>query len=254
MPQRFLRPGITTSDRWNAVSWEAQSFFIRILTLVDDFGRYDGRPAILHGQCFALREDINPLRTAALRSELHKSKLIQVYVHEGKEYLQVLQWQERARTDNSRYPDPQDSAADCCDPQDSASSIAIASIPSPSPLEPKAPRMRGEEKDNKPTDEYSIRIANMFHRRLITSWSSKEIEAYKKIRKNIDPEEFEIVESYYSKNWPPTRGVNILRTSPLIFLNNYQGEVDRARAAGMQPQEPTKKPSLGMDGRPIRMV
>lgn len=129
MPQRFLRPGITTSDRWNAVSWEAQSFYIRILTLVDDFGRYDGRIAILHGQCFALRNDIKPQRTAALRSELVDAGLLDVYSVEGKEYLQVTRWQERARSGASKYPDPQDSAAVRSGPQDSASSLAITSSP-----------------------------------------------------------------------------------------------------------------------------
>lgn len=138
MPQRFLRPGITTSDAWNSVSWEAQSLFIRILTLVDDFGRYDARVPILHGQCFALRPDIKPQRTEKLRSELHKANLIQVYTVEGKDYLQVLRWQERARCESSKFPDPQESAADRSGPQPSAASLASTSSPvhprsSPSP-------------------------------------------------------------------------------------------------------------------------
>lgn len=78
MPQRFLRSGITNSDRWNAVSFEAQSLYIRILTLVDDFGRFDARIPILHGQCFALRPDIKLQRTAALRSELVAAGSIEV--------------------------------------------------------------------------------------------------------------------------------------------------------------------------------
>jgi len=105
MPQRFLRPGITNSERWNSVPFEAQSFFIRILTLVDDFGRFDARIAILHGQCFALRPDIKPQRTAALRSELQRTKLIEVYEVDGREYLQITQWQERARTEKSKFPE-----------------------------------------------------------------------------------------------------------------------------------------------------
>ncbi len=136
MPQRFLRPGITTSERWNSVSFEAQSLYIRILTLVDDFGRYDARIPILHGQCFALRNDIKPQRTAALRSELHAASLVVVYEVCGKEYLEVTQWQERARCERSKYPDPlpipQDSAAERSGTQPSAASLAIASTPSPS--------------------------------------------------------------------------------------------------------------------------
>lgn len=141
MPQRFLRPGITNSGRWNSVSFEAQSLFIRILTLVDDFGRYDARIPILHGQCFALRNDIKPQRTAALRSELQASKLIEVYAVEDREYLQITQWQERARTERSKFPNPTQvvdistSAADRCGPQRIPASIAIT--PSPSTIDHK---------------------------------------------------------------------------------------------------------------------
>lgn len=136
MPQRFLRPGITTSDPWNSVSFGAQSFYIRILTLVDDFGRYDGRVPILHGQCFALRDDVKPQHTAAFRSELQQAGLILVYEADGKEYLQITKWQERARGDRSKYPEfqrSQESAAERSGTQEKDASLAIASSPSPSP-------------------------------------------------------------------------------------------------------------------------
>jgi len=113
MPQRFLKPGITTSDAWNAVSFPAQSLYIRLLTLVDDFGRYDGRLPILHAHCFALRSDVKPQQTAGMRDELSKSGLIFVYEFDGKEYIQFAKWTERTRSDKSKYPDPpQESAAD----------------------------------------------------------------------------------------------------------------------------------------------
>ena len=126
MPQRFLRPGITTSDAWNSVSWQAQSFFIRILTLVDDFGRYDGRVPILHGQCFALRSDVTIKQSAGFRSELQQSALIRVYNVDGKEYIQIEKWMERARGNTSKYPAPVKSAADRSGPQEKDASIAIA--------------------------------------------------------------------------------------------------------------------------------
>lgn len=143
MPQRFLRPGITNSERWNTVSFEAQSLFIRILTLVDDFGRYDARIAILHGQCFALRNDIKPQRTAAMRSELQRAKLIDVYEVDGREYLQIEQWQERARQDRSKFPDKSQvveistPAANGSEPQPNPASIDHRpSTISPSTIDP----------------------------------------------------------------------------------------------------------------------
>lgn len=143
MPQRFLRPGITTSDRWNAVSWKAQSLFIRIITLVDDFGRYDGRVPILHGQCFALRSDVTPKETGTLRGELATAGLIIVYQVDGKEFLQVCLWQERARSETSKFPDPpkltvsQDSAGNGSGPQEKDASIAIVIDLTPSTIDPR---------------------------------------------------------------------------------------------------------------------
>lgn len=141
MPQRFLKPGITTSDNWNACSFEAQSLYIRLLTLVDDWGRYDARVPVLHGHCFALRNDIKPQRTAALRSELHANGLIRVYEVEGKEFLQFEKWTERARGERSKFPDPpmrselpQESAGIRSGPQALDASLATTS----SPLHPRS--------------------------------------------------------------------------------------------------------------------
>ena len=133
MPQRFLRPGITNSDAWNAVSFGAQSFYIRILTLVDDYGRYDGRIPILHAHCFALRSDINPQDSAAFRSELVDVGLISIYTSDGKEFLQVTKWQERARGPSKFPAPPQDSAADRSGPLPIPASLAIVPSHRPEP-------------------------------------------------------------------------------------------------------------------------
>lgn len=126
MPQRFLRPGITNSDAWNSVSFEAQSLYIRILTLVDDFGRYDGRVPVLHGQCFALRPEIKAQRTAGFRSELQAAGLIDVYAVDGKDFLQITKWSERARGDKSKYPDKPTLTESADIPQDSAAERSVA--------------------------------------------------------------------------------------------------------------------------------
>lgn len=134
MPQRFLRPGITTSDAWNSVSFGAQSFYIRILTLVDDYGRYDGRIAILHAHCFALSPKIKPQDSAGFRSELQSSGLLTLYSFDGKEFIQLAKWNERARG-LSKYPEPpQESAALSCAPLPNPASLAIALSHKPSPF------------------------------------------------------------------------------------------------------------------------
>lgn len=135
MPQRFLRPGITNSDLWNAVSMECQSFYIRILTLVDDYGRHDGRPAVLAGQCFAVWNAMHPDKSINLQQveqmlqQLAATFLIELYEVGGKKILQVTQWQERIRDGvKQKWPakgDLQQVAASC--------SKLLPSSPPPSP-------------------------------------------------------------------------------------------------------------------------
>lgn len=89
-------------------------------------------------------------------------------------------------------------------------------------------RAAKKPKDNLPTTEPAKRIAGIFHRKLTTEWSDDEIKAFKKL-KAIDPEELALTERYYAANWPPDRNANILRHNVDTFLNNFTGEIDRAR-------------------------
>lgn len=121
MPQRFLRPGITNSERWNSVSFACQSLYVRILTLVDDYGRFDGRPSVIWGHCFAVWNEQNPDHPVDLQQvremlqQLAAQKLILCFTSEGKQTLQVFQWQERIREGcRSKWPEPP-SAAGCSD-------------------------------------------------------------------------------------------------------------------------------------------
>jgi hypothetical protein len=79
------------------------------------------------------------------------------------------------------------------------------------------------ERENRlPTTETAIRIAKLFNRRLTTAWSRPEIKAYRNIQ--IDTEDLALVERYYSES-----GSKYLRRDIGTFLNNFTGEVDRAR-------------------------
>lgn len=153
MPQRFLRPGITNSDRWNKVSFKAQSLFIRLLTIVDDFGRFDGRPAVICAQCFAVWNEMNPGDTitskevSTLCEELFEAKLAEFYISDDKQVMQLVQWQERARSEKSKWPDrdsnPLRNPAESCGIlPPSPSSLAIVPRPNAIDLTPsvKVPR------------------------------------------------------------------------------------------------------------------
>lgn len=120
MPQRFLKPGLITSPKWESCSWHAQSFYVRILTLVDDFGRYDAEPILLKSHAFPIREDVKTGKVEELCGELQGSGLVEFYIVAGKRFLQVTNWTERARSEKSRFPDPigpdLSAAAESCGP------------------------------------------------------------------------------------------------------------------------------------------
>ena len=78
------------------------------------------------------------------------------------------------------------------------------------------------KKDNLPTSEKAKRLATMFGRKLTTEWSDKEISAFKKIAKQPE-EDFDLVEALYKSDY------EFLRHDLQTFLNNFTGEVDKAR-------------------------
>jgi hypothetical protein len=112
----------------------AQSLYIRLLTLVDDYGRYEADPELLASEAFPYGDPQgNCCHLSAIVSSvlgLMRGGLITTYQDsEGKIYLQVLRWKERIRTE-SKFPDPKK-----CNllTNDSKCWQMIASPPSPAP-------------------------------------------------------------------------------------------------------------------------
>ncbi len=84
------------------------------------------------------------------------------------------------------------------------------------------------KKDNLPTKPESKRIANLYKRRLTTPWTDKEIKSLRKIGE-ILPEDLDLIEAYYEAE--RAKGSECIARHDLgTFLNNFHGELDRARA------------------------
>lgn len=80
----------------------------------------------------------------------------------------------------------------------------------------------------RPNFDSALRIAKLFGRRATTPWNDREKSTFKKLGE-IDPGDLELIEEYYQaerskgdKGWH--------RRNLATFLNNFQGEVDRAKA------------------------
>jgi len=130
MPQRFLRPQIRQSKRWNRVGLLEQSLYVRLLTLVDDYARYEADPELIRSEAFPYGDELGnsyPVQTieASLRTLADKD-LVLLYEKDGVKYLQLTRWKERPRT-ASKYPSPplKTNVSKCFQ--------MLASPPSPSP-------------------------------------------------------------------------------------------------------------------------
>lgn len=108
MPSRILREGILTSDRVNALTPSAEVFYRRLMSVVDDYGRFDGRPGLLRVSCFPLRVDtVREADISRWIAECVKAGLIALYAVDGKRYLEIQDFKQQVRA-KSKYPPPDD--------------------------------------------------------------------------------------------------------------------------------------------------
>lgn len=109
MPNRILREGILTSDRVNALSLPGEVFYRRLMSVVDDYGRFDARPVMLKVACFPLRVDaVREADISRWIAECEKAGLIALYAAHGKRYLEMRDFRQTVRAKLSKFPDPPD--------------------------------------------------------------------------------------------------------------------------------------------------
>ena len=103
------------------------------------------------------------------------------------------------------------------------------------PLTPKGDGQKNPEAI--PTTPEAMRIADLYGRRHTTPWSAKEIRAFKAIPKE-SLEQLDLVCRYTEAE--RAKGIKgIHRRDLATFLNNFQGELDRAKA--QQPNASERK-------------
>jgi len=104
MPTRYLKPGVRDSEAIDNLSPLAETLFYRLLVTVDDFGRFDARPAMIKAQCFPIKESVSINKCKDLLDELGQANLIFVYQIENKPFLQMSKWDNIPRAKESKYP------------------------------------------------------------------------------------------------------------------------------------------------------
>lgn len=80
-------------------------------------------------------------------------------------------------------------------------------------------------------DEYIAAINRWYGRRITTKWSQKEQKALKAVLEmHTTDEDFALLDRYYSATIP--QGSDYRRRDVVTLLNNWAGEIDRARKFG----------------------
>ena len=105
MPTRLLREGILTSERVNQLSIQAELFYRRLMSVVDDYGRFFAHPALLRASCYPLKlNQTKEHHISKWLGELSDAGLISVYETGSTKYLEMQDFRQRQRYD-SKYPD-----------------------------------------------------------------------------------------------------------------------------------------------------
>lgn len=105
MGNRILKENICTSDTIDELSWFEEVFFYRLIVNCDDYGRFDGRPAVIKGRLFPLKGVTEKDICKAL-DKLSAVGLVMPYEYDGKPILQLVTWDEHqsVRNKRSKYP------------------------------------------------------------------------------------------------------------------------------------------------------
>jgi hypothetical protein len=109
MPSRFLKESITASESLDNLTEAEEAFFMRLLVVVDDYGRTDARISMLHSSIYRL----TPTRATDEQIghylvSLEREGMISLYRVDEKPYLQIINWlkYQLPRSKESRFPPP----------------------------------------------------------------------------------------------------------------------------------------------------
>ena len=184
MPNRIIRESICTSDSVDKLSWFEEVLFYRLIVNCDDFGRFDGRAAVVKNRLFPLKENLTLKTVENALHGLASAGLIALYVFEGKRFLYLPTWgkYQTQRAKVSKYPSPDEHA------QESANTCKqmIADVP--------VFENRESGYENRESRGENTRVTRF------TPPTVEEVKTYCRERKNsVDAERF--VDYYSANGW-----------------------------------------------------
>ncbi len=106
MPNRILRESILTSERVDDLDAEGERFYRRLMSVVDDYACFDGRPQVIRAACFSLKlATITDDQIVWWMAACVCAGLIHFYQIDGKPYVKIYNLGE-PRAKRSKWPQP----------------------------------------------------------------------------------------------------------------------------------------------------
>lgn len=108
MPNRILKESICTSEQLSELTWFEEVLFYRLIVSCDDFGRFDGRVAVIKNHLFPLKENLTMKNVQNAIDKLARAGLISLYEVDGRPFLFLPTWakHQSQRATKSKYPQP----------------------------------------------------------------------------------------------------------------------------------------------------
>jgi len=113
MPNRVIREGFLDSAKINSLTDQEQLFYVRLLLVVDDYGRYDARPELIKSRCYPVTDKRQAIVSTML-TKLNKVGLLVLYSVNDKNYLEICNYNQRLRQKREKYPAPNNGIAVEC--------------------------------------------------------------------------------------------------------------------------------------------
>jgi len=107
MPNRELREGILHSRYVNNLTDSEEVFYRRLMSVVDDYGRFHNNPTLLRAAVFPLKVDQkNDEDIISYLAACKRENLVLLYTVDGYNYIQISKFRQRKRAMASKFPAP----------------------------------------------------------------------------------------------------------------------------------------------------
>jgi hypothetical protein len=113
MPNRVVREDILHSDRVDKLTYPAEVFYRRLMSMLDDFGLGDGRLSVIRSTLYPLRLDrVSEADLGKWIAECEKAGLVSRYTVDEKPYVVLHNFRQSPRQKRQKYPPPPNLQAD----------------------------------------------------------------------------------------------------------------------------------------------